>query len=256
MGWESPHYSRQRRPSSRRALAPGSVRWPCFNEMQSMQKRRGRDHIDCGRPWRLIDIALIMHDNTGPEPPKAGRVGSTAQMTLMPHLHVCQPPATASLHTHARTPFAAHQYGVRSSVRLLNEDWARAEQVKIIRDANECEIAFYDSLYALLPSPLRRCTSSTSDPQQVRCHPSWRAVAAATAAQHPLQVRWQLIDPRCGLVSVALQVKSLRTRRCLASTRSRWTASKISTSVWRRPWSRARSSPCTLQKTLPGLDKR
>lgn len=72
----------------------------------------------------------------------------------------------------------------------------------------------------------------------------------------PPQVRWQLIDPRCGLVSVALQAKSLRTRRCLASTRSRWTASKISTSVWRRPWSRARSSPCTRQKTLPGLDKR
>lgn len=159
-----------------------------------MQKRRGRDHIDCGRPWRLIDIALIMHDNTGPEPPKAGRVGSTAQMTLMPHLHVCQPTASPSLHTHTRTPFAAHQYGVRRSVRLLNEDWARAEQVKIIRDANECEIAFYDSLYALLPLPLRRCTSSTSDPQRVGRHSSWLPVAAATAAQNPRNSggRWSI----------------------------------------------------------------
>lgn len=38
--------------------------------------------------------------------------------------------------------------------------------MKIIRDANECEIAFYDSLYALSPLPRRRRTSSTSDPRR------------------------------------------------------------------------------------------
>lgn len=155
-----------------------------------MQKRRGRDHIDCGRPWRLIDIALIMHDNTGPEPPKAGRVGLTAQMTLMPHLHVCQPPASPSLRTHTRTPFAAHQYGVRRSVRLLNEDWARAEQVKIIRDANECEIAFYDSLYALLPlnAPplhLQHLWPAAGRLSLVMTRSRWRRCCAK-----PPQLRW------------------------------------------------------------------
>lgn len=52
------------------------------------------------------------------------------------------------------------------------------------------------------------------------------------------------------------QAKNLKTQRCLGSTPCRWTASRISTSVLRQQWLRARSSPCTRQRTLRGLDRR
>lgn len=57
-------------------------------------------------------------------------------------------------------------------------------------------------------------------------------------------------------VCVILQVKNLKTQRCSGSTRYRWTVSRISTSVWKRRWLRARSSPCTQQRTRPGPDRR
>lgn len=52
------------------------------------------------------------------------------------------------------------------------------------------------------------------------------------------------------------QERSLRTQRCSDSTRYRWTALKTSTSAWRPPWWRVRSSRCILLKTVPNLDRR
>ena len=96
-----------------------------------------------------------------------------------------------------------------------------------------------------------------------------QCMSESSYGYNPALNRWHTAASWCALalfshifsvhlycMCVFQQVKSSRTQRCLDSTHCRWTASKIFMSVLKLQWLRARSSPCTRQRTLPGLDKR
>lgn len=74
-----------------------------------------------------------MHDNTGPEPPKAGPVDSENDLNASSACPLADPLSLSLF-------WASSVVDVGRSVQLFNDEWVCAEQVKIILDANECEI--------------------------------------------------------------------------------------------------------------------